>query len=111
MPLYEYQCEGCGERFEVIQKFSDPPLITHDNCGGIVHRLLSASALQFKGSGWYVTDYAKGTKSEADGAGKKAEPTGGASSSESPSPASSSTSPTEKKATPSDTKKSATKNE
>ena len=60
MPLYEYQCEGCGEVFELIQKFSDPPLTVHEKCGGPVHRLLSAPALQFKGSGWYVTDYAKG---------------------------------------------------
>lgn len=60
MPLYEYQCENCGEVFELIQKFSDAPLEVHDKCGGHVHRLLSAPALQFKGSGWYVTDYAKG---------------------------------------------------
>jgi putative FmdB family regulatory protein len=76
MPLYEYRCEGCGERFEVIQKFSDEPLTTHDKCGGSVHRLLSAPALQFKGSGWYVNDYAKSSKPESskpegDGAPKK----------------------------------------
>ncbi len=73
MPLYEYECEGCGERFEVIQKFSDQPLTTHDKCGGTVHRLLSAPALQFKGSGWYVTDYAGNSKPESDGAAKKAD--------------------------------------
>ncbi len=60
MPIYEYKCEGCGETFELIQKFSDEPLTTHEKCGGPVHRLLSAPALQFKGSGWYITDYAKG---------------------------------------------------
>ncbi len=60
MPLYEYQCEGCGEVFELIQKFSDEPLTVHDKCGGRVHRLISAPAIQFKGSGWYVTDYARG---------------------------------------------------
>ena len=60
MPLYEYKCEGCGETFEVIQKFSDEPLTVHEKCGGQVHRLLSAPAFQFKGSGWYATDYAKG---------------------------------------------------
>jgi len=60
MPLYEYECEGCGEVFEVIQKFSDDPLTVHEKCGGHVHRRLSAPAIQFKGSGWYVTDYAKG---------------------------------------------------
>ena len=60
MPLYEYKCDNCGEVFEVMQKFADEPLTVHDKCGGPVHRLLSAPALQFKGSGWYVTDYAKG---------------------------------------------------
>ncbi len=57
MPLYEYKCQSCGETFEVIQKFSDAPLEAHDKCGGHVERLISRSALQFKGSGWYVTDY------------------------------------------------------
>ena len=60
MPLYEYECEKCGDQFEVMQKFSDEPLKIHEKCGGAVHRLLSAPALQFKGSGWYITDYAKG---------------------------------------------------
>ncbi len=59
MPLYEYQCSKCGSVFEVMQKFSDEPLTKHDGCGGDVERLLSAPALQFKGSGWYITDYAK----------------------------------------------------
>ena len=59
MPLYEYKCSGCGKTFEVIQKFSDEPLKTHPECGGPAERLLSPPALQFKGSGWYVTDYAK----------------------------------------------------
>jgi putative FmdB family regulatory protein len=63
LPLYEYKCEGCGETFEVIQKFADEPLTVHEKCGGPVHRLLSAPAFQFKGSGWYVTDYAKGNTS------------------------------------------------
>jgi putative FmdB family regulatory protein len=63
MPLYEYECEQCGEQFEVMQKFADAPLTTHEKCGGPVHRLLSAPALQFKGSGWYITDYAKGGSS------------------------------------------------
>jgi len=61
MPLYEYQCEKCGDVFEVRQKFTDEPLTTHEACGGAVQRLLSAPALQFKGSGWYVNDYAKGS--------------------------------------------------
>jgi putative FmdB family regulatory protein len=59
MPLYEYQCEACGHRFEVIQKFSDPPVETCQRCGGAVKKLLSSPAIQFKGSGWYITDYAK----------------------------------------------------
>lgn len=67
MPLYEYKCEGCGEVFEVIQKFADEPLTVHEKCGGHVNRLMSAPSFQFKGSGWYVTDYAKGG---ASGPGK-----------------------------------------
>jgi putative FmdB family regulatory protein len=59
MPLYEYQCDACGHRFETIQKFSDPPIATCPKCGGAVHKLQSAPAFQFKGSGWYITDYAK----------------------------------------------------
>ena len=58
MPLYEYQCEACGKRFEVIRKFSDPPLDACTQCGaGPVQRLVSSPAIQFKGSGWYITDY------------------------------------------------------
>jgi putative FmdB family regulatory protein len=64
MPLYEYQCEACGKRFEVIRKFSDPPLETCALCGkGPVQRLFSSPAIQFKGSGWYITDYAQKGKS------------------------------------------------
>jgi putative FmdB family regulatory protein len=59
MPLYEYQCKKCGHRFERIQRFSDPLVKTCPECGGKVEQLLSAPAVQFKGSGWYVTDYAK----------------------------------------------------
>lgn len=65
MPLYEYKCEGCGETFEVIQKFADEPLKVHEKCGGAVHRLMSAPSFQFKGSGWYATDYAKSSSSPA----------------------------------------------
>jgi putative FmdB family regulatory protein len=67
MPMYEYRCQQCGKQFEVIQKFSDEPLTTHAECGGPVERLLSAPALQFKGSGWYITDYAR---SGSSGGGK-----------------------------------------
>jgi putative FmdB family regulatory protein len=60
MPLYEYQCHGCGKKFEVIQKFSDEPLTTHPECGsGPVEKLVSAPAFHLKGTGWYATDYAK----------------------------------------------------
>jgi putative FmdB family regulatory protein len=60
MPLYEYQCDSCGARFELIRKFSDPPLTTCPTCGKDgVRKLISSPAFQFKGSGWYVTDYAK----------------------------------------------------
>lgn len=59
MPLYEYQCKKCGHRFEKIQKFSDKPIKKCPQCGGAVEQLLSPPAVQFKGSGWYVTDYAK----------------------------------------------------
>jgi putative FmdB family regulatory protein len=64
MPLYEYKCKSCGDVFEVIQKFSDQPLSVHEKCGGMVERLISPSALQFKGSGWYVNDYGKGNSKE-----------------------------------------------
>ena len=79
MPLYEYKCQSCGEVFEVIQKFSDTPLSLHEKCGGQVERLISTSALQFKGSGWYITDYAKkdstsaGKSETADKADAKAD--------------------------------------
>ena len=59
MPLYEYECESCGATFEVIQKFSDHSVDTCRTCGGKVRRLLSAPAIQFKGTGWYITDYAR----------------------------------------------------
>ena len=64
MPLYEYKCDSCGNVFEVIQKFSDQPLTVHEKCGGALERLISTSALQFKGSGWYVNDYGKGNSKE-----------------------------------------------
>jgi len=59
MPLYEYECEACGRRFERIQKFSDAPVECCPSCNGAVRKLLSSPAIQFKGSGWYITDYAK----------------------------------------------------
>jgi putative FmdB family regulatory protein len=71
MPLYEYLCDTCGERFEVIEKFVDIPLTTHEKCGGTVNRLLSAPALQFKGSGWYINDYAKASSPKEPGSSKE----------------------------------------
>lgn len=82
MPLYEYECAACGHRFEIIQKFSDSPLESCPKCGGgPVHKLQSAPAFHLKGSGWYITDYAKkdqpaaakseGGSTEAGGTEKK----------------------------------------
>ena len=59
MPLYEYECKKCHHRFERIQKFSDPHVKKCPKCGGPIEQVISAPAVQFKGSGWYVTDYAK----------------------------------------------------
>lgn len=73
MPLYEYQCEKCGHRFEKIQKFSDKPITKCPECGGRVKQLLSPPAVQFKGSGWYVTDYAKKSAAPASGDSASAE--------------------------------------
>jgi len=63
VPLYEYQCKKCKHKFEKIQKFSDPPVRKCPECGSPVEKIMHAPAVQFKGSGWYVTDY--GGKSEA----------------------------------------------
>ncbi len=59
MPIYEYQCDSCGHRLERIQKFSDPPVAACPLCGAAVRKLMSSPAIQFKGSGFYITDYAK----------------------------------------------------
>src|ERR1039457_2606083 len=67
MPVYEYQCAKCGKVFERIQKFSDPPVVVHEECGGLVERLISAPAFHLKGSGWYATDYAKSSSSKPEG--------------------------------------------
>ena len=71
MPLYEYQCKKCGHRFEKIQKFSDKPVKKCPECGGPVEQTISAPAVQFKGSGWYVTDYARKSGSSASSEGGK----------------------------------------
>jgi putative FmdB family regulatory protein len=72
MPLYEYECESCSHRFEVIQKFSDAPISVCPKCGGPVQKLLSSPAIQFKGSGFYLTDYGRGTGSKSESANTKA---------------------------------------
>ncbi len=72
MPLYEYQCDVCGHRFEKIQKFSDPPVDTCPKCGGKVQKQISSPAFQFKGTGWYVTDYAKKDGGSEKGRSEKA---------------------------------------
>ena len=71
MPLYEYECKKCHHRFEKIQKFSDRMVKKCPDCGGPVEQMISATAVQFKGSGWYVTDYAKksSAQSSSDGSG------------------------------------------
>jgi putative FmdB family regulatory protein len=71
MPLYEYACDACGGRFERIQKFSDPPVAECPTCGGAVRKLISSPAIQFKGSGWYITDYARASESKSGDAGKE----------------------------------------
>jgi len=59
MPIYEYKCQSCGERYEKLQKYSDPPCKKCPHCGGALRKLISSPAIQFKGSGFYITDYAK----------------------------------------------------
>lgn len=82
MPLYEYLCDACGHRFETIRKFSDPPLETCPKCGGPVNKLQSAPAFHLKGSGWYITDYAR-----KDAPGEKGETPSGTASENQPVPA------------------------
>lgn len=73
MPLYEYLCDACGKRFEVIQKFTDPPADACRHCGrGPVQRLASSPAIQFKGTGWYITDYSDKGKSSDSSSSKSA---------------------------------------
>jgi putative FmdB family regulatory protein len=102
MPLYEYRCEACEHRFEVIRRFSDPPLAVCTACGqGPVVKLLSSPAFQFKGTGWYITDYArkgkeggeKGEKGEKKDATPQTKDSGSDSGSKSSESASSTPSP------------------
>ena len=100
MPLYEYECDSCGNRFEKIQKFSDPLVDICPTCGKSVHKLMSSPAIQFKGSGFYITDYAKkeSTPGGKTGGGKDKDSSSGNSSGES---SSSDASSGEKASTPS----------
>jgi putative FmdB family regulatory protein len=104
LPLYEYECPRDGT-FELVRKFSDPPLEACPTCGGPIEKLASAPAIQFKGSGWYITDYArKSTGGEAagkkDGGGKDTggKDTGSSGSSDASKPAASGSSSTDGKA-------------
>jgi putative FmdB family regulatory protein len=92
MPIYEYQCDACGKRTEILQKLDDPPLASCPDCGAAVRKLLSAPAFQFKGSGWYVTDYAG--KKPAAGGGKTSEGAGAGTKSETASSSEAASSPT-----------------
>lgn len=87
MPLYEYECQECAERLEAIQKFSDPPYKICPQCGGDLKKLFSAPAIKFKGSGFYITDYAK---SSGSGEATKNSPSSGSSGDSSSSASSSS---------------------
>ena len=101
MPIYEYQCTKCNDRTEVIQKFTDPPYAACEKCGGEVRKLMSAPAIQFKGSGFYKTDYAS--------ASSKAETKAG--SSETKSDSSADSKPSETKSETKSESKSETKSE
>jgi putative FmdB family regulatory protein len=78
LPLYAYRCTQCGHRFEKIQNFSAEPEVACPKCGGLLERPLTAPALQFKGAGWYINDYApKAASSSADKSGTDAAPAAG----------------------------------
>ncbi len=76
MPIYEYECTKCGNRIEVIQGFSDPPITDCNTCSGKVRKVISSPAIVFKGSGWYVSDYSDKFKDKNKGDAKKPAPDG-----------------------------------
>lgn len=79
MPIYEYVCQSCEKKTEVIQRHSEKPLKICPHCGGKLKKAFSAPAIQFKGSGFYITDYARGTNAGKSGTSPKSEPESGAS--------------------------------
>lgn len=86
MPIYEYNCAKCGKTIEVLQKFSDKPLKKHKDCGGTLTKLISAAGFQFKGTGWYVTDYARKSSGGTDRETSHAKDSGSNGSKETGSP-------------------------
>jgi putative FmdB family regulatory protein len=72
MPIYEYRCEACGRRFEKLQKLSDPPCKKCPTCGGALRKVICSPAIQFKGTGFYITDYAKKSAPEPERKGDSA---------------------------------------
>ena len=74
MPIYEYRCTKCGHRFEAIQKVSDAHISKCEKCKGKAERLISSPAIQFKGSGWYITDYARKGQSDSKGSSEPGSP-------------------------------------
>ena len=89
MPIYEYRCLKCNQEFEAMQKFSDSPLKACPSCGGAVKKLVSRSSFQLKGSGWYLTDYAKKHTPNETNTGRSSDAPSSAEST--PAPSSSST--------------------
>jgi putative FmdB family regulatory protein len=71
VPIYEYECESCGKRFEILQKFNDKPLTKCPDCGEKIHKLISHTSFVLKGTGWYVTDYARPEKKRLERSGSK----------------------------------------
>jgi putative FmdB family regulatory protein len=104
MPIYEYDCQKCGT-FETTQKITEKPLSKCPTCRGKVKKLISNTSFQLKGTGWYVTDYARKGKSNGDGNGSKSSSTESKSESKGDSKSESSPSKSEKSSpsTPSST--------
>jgi putative FmdB family regulatory protein len=104
MPIYEYQCTKCNDRTEVIQKFTDPPYAVCDKCGGDVRKLMSAPAIQFKGSGFYKNDYASAASKAETKAGSSETKSESSSGDSKPSESKSETKPESKSEAKSETK-------